>query len=270
MSARTTILHATAFTMDGTSYLGDLEMVEIDANIEDDDCNSAASEWGKQEETKRTVTFRFEVMLKLGTTAACHYTNLHLGVFSWDGSSILGDIKSATIKTSIDTDDGSGVADFDTYVNPVGRQWTMEFNKMKATGGGTETFMTAMMAGANDASRKKTVVFTISDSVGGSNAITFTAPMRIQSLKHSLQRKKIQTWSGTLKSNGTPSSPSSGGTHLLNVAFVGDGVITLNIDSGAGEYSATALVTECECQVEDSKIIKISGTLQAQGAVTYE
>jgi hypothetical protein len=177
------------------------------------------------------------------------------------------------LKTSIDTDDGSGLADFDTYPNAVGSKWELDFDKLTPFSDDIEALMTAMKAGATvsgRAGRVKNVLFTLSDGVGGGgNDKSFACPMRINKLTHSMQRKKNQTFKGSMVSHGTPTAPSAVGTHILDVIFVGDGLLSLVTNTGVGEYEGVGLVTDCEIAVDDAKMISVKGTLQLQGEWTY-
>lgn len=272
MSARKTALHMAAFTLDGQNFLGSYVTTEIDVDIEDDLCSGGATEFEKSEETKRSNTIRFELMAKFGTSAFCHYTNLHVTVLELGASyDVLADVKSFTLSSKIETDEGSGVADFDKFPNAVGRTWTLEINKMVPVGDSAETLMTNMQdTVANRANRVKDVVFTLDDGQAASaGAFSWQAPMRFHKLRHEIARKKIQMFTGSAKLHGAVTAPSSGNTHLLGVAFAGDGLISVVIDSGAGEYTGTGLITECEVGVEDAKVVSIRGTLEIQGALTY-
>lgn len=255
MSSRKTGLSVAAYTLDGNNHLGDLTVFDLDIGATEVERQGVAAVSKYTQVAKRSATHSFELS---SDNSGPGYTNLDVSVWTPDGTARLGDLKSGTITMTIPTDDGSGLADVFEFANVVGaRDIRIEADMLVPFAATDEQ----VIAKARSAVVSDWTMASVLLSLGGAS---FTLPMTLTSVKHSVSRGELQMVKASYALRGNPAVAPSG-TSLLGVAFSGDGIISLVADTGIKTWSGDGVVTELTVSFDDKALQKVSGTLAMRG-----
>ena len=256
MGARKTYEAVTVYTLESGDVLGIMDMTEITSSAKAVNGKGWDTPYAFNQIGKRTTKWAFTLKQE-GTNQ--RVTSLDTTVLTIGGAAFLADTKSFSVSISNSGKDGSGVADLDEFPTFVGTSVTVSLTLMVPVASTTCTMMTAA---ESDTLADRNIV--VACTVGG---IAFSAPMFLESVKHSVKDEDLQTFEVSLSLRGTPTGPTGQG--LLAAALTGDALCTAVLKSGVGGYSATGLIESFDFKIEDGAIVTNSGTLWLQGKSGY-
>jgi len=255
MSARKTALSVSAYTLDGNNHLGDLQVFGLDIDATEVERQGIAATNAYSQVAKRSASHSFELVPDNSGPA---FTNLDVSAWTPDGAARIGDLRSGSIELSIPNADGSGLSDAFEFGNIVGaRRIAISADMLVASTATDETVLAdARSATVSDWSMASVVL-----DLGSAS---FTLPMVLASVGHSVERDGLQMVKASYSLRGTPAVVPSGAS-LLGVAFSGDGLITLSANMGFKSWSGVGIVESLSIGFDDGAIQRISGTLKMQG-----
>lgn len=260
MSARRTGLAFSAFSLDTVDLLAVLTsaQVSIDGVILNGAGIAEQFEKGIWAGGKGTVTCKIE-----HTTSSVPSTNLNVTAFSLGGSSYLGDLRTGTIRQTNPSAEGKGLADKWSFPNAVGgRKYELSGTLLVPSATALHALMTAA---GSETIGDHTIATTM--TIGSD---TFACSCAIQNATHTGERGGLQEVSISLTGAATPGTVGSG---LYGVAITGDALLSLVLDTEAGQYGTsgtplTCFVSSMEISFADGQIVETSLTLEVQGRPT--
>lgn len=247
-----TNLHVTAFNANG-DILAKLKGWTVGTELTTEDGKGMADRFAKHIPTKRATKVSCELLHYVDTVPG---SMLNIDVFTFDGSSILGNMKSATVTVSNSEAEVSGGADGDTEPNEAGTDITIEGEFVIAS---TADIMASLI--------DETVANWIANLVGTvvlSEAATviFQAPMILTACEHIGQDRSAQRVRATWKLHGAVTTPSSGAsTSLLKAAIYDPDSLSFYCTTGANAYAsvgtpAAGLITQATLSYADGALTK--------------
>lgn len=245
-----------AYSLDGTSHLGLLQLFDFESDGREEDGRGLATAYEFNQLVSVGTSHRFEI---LQDGSGQRSTALDVSVFNLGGSSLLASLAGGSIRVRNDTDEGAAVNDLFDYPNAVGSGLEVNTRRLIPAADLSIAIMSDALS-TTIADRHKTVNFTI-------GSVQFGCAMLMNNVKHSVKRGSVQEYSARFSARGTPSNPT--GSTIYGVAFTGDGLLTLSADTKAGTYNCTGLITELEITFDRGQIVKNSGTILIQGQPTY-
>lgn len=261
MSARKTALQFSAFTLDGTDLLAAL----VSANFTIDSTTPNGAGIADTYEKPVWAGGKGTFTAKLNHTASAAPTsNLSITAFGIGGTSYLADLRTGSIKVSNPSAEGKGIADKFAYPNAVGGR-TIEITGTLLVP--SATVLNALMTKASSATiADHSMAFTMTI---GSDTFTFDA--MLASCAHSGERGGLQELNVTLRGTATPSSPTGSG--IYGVAITGDALLSLVLDTEAGQYGTSGSPLSCfvsglDISFNDGAINEATFTLEVQGTPT--
>ncbi len=256
MSARKRALNVSAFTLDGTNYLGAFEVLEFPIESVLEEGRGGAEAYDVNYEVKRRSKHRFTI---LQDGSSSRSTNLSVSAYTVGGTDLLADLKGGSVTVTNRVQDGSGLATRDEFPNAVGASMTISTKHLVPYADTEIAMLTDALSGDPD-DRQVTIVLTL-------DTVAISAPMRLQSLTVAARKEEFLTYDAEFVSAGTPTSPT--GSTLYGAAITGDGLISVSADIGVGTLAGTGVISELSFQFDDAKIIRNSGTIDIQGALDY-
>jgi hypothetical protein len=261
MSARKTTLSYSAFALDSNDLLAYLtsSSFSVDPTLVNGAGVADTNEVNVWAGAKGTFTAKVNY-----SASAVPATNLNVTAFTVGGTAYLGDLRSGSLKFSNPSAEGKGLADKFAYPNAVGGR-SIEFTGSLLVP--SATVLHALMTKAASA--------TVSDkSVAMSLTIgseTYACNMVLGNVTHQGERGGLQELSVTMKGAAAPSSPT--GTTIYGVAITGDAILSLQLDTEAGQYGTSGTPLPCFCSgldisFSDGAIVETSLTLEVQGTPT--
>ena len=260
MGARKTGLDISAFSLDGSDLLATLTSVSIAINGVEVNGSGIADQfvtaiWAGG---KGTITAKLNHQ-----TSGAASTNLNVTAWSVGGTSYVGDLRSGSIKITNPSTEVKGISDKWSYPQAVGGR-SMEISGQLMVP--AATVLNALMTKASSATvSDHTLAFT--STIGGD---TFAVDTILLNATHSAERGEVQQLDVQLKSSGTPSGTGSG---IYTVAITGDALLSIVLDTEAGQYGTggaalVALVTSMDITFSDGAVVEVSLTLEVQGQPT--
>lgn len=249
--SRLTHLDVSAYSIGGTSYLGNFKATTFDIDPTVVEGKAVSQRHDRGVVTKRKLTFKTDELL---TATSVRKTNLDVTVFTVGGTGYLGRLKSGSIKVTSTTKDGSGIAD--EWESPVCVATGYEISGTFQIAS-TADFM-ALAGGA-----RAGLNAVVSVSLGGT---TFTAPMVLSKASHKIDVDDLQIEDVTFTAGGLPTA-ASGNAVLASVAL-GTAEMAFAATTGAIGYAGTAIATETNLQFADGQILSASHSFACEGAPT--
>lgn len=198
------------------------------------------------------------------SASAAPTTNLSITAFGIGGTSYLGDLRSGSLKISVPSSEGKGIADKFAYPNRVGgRKFDVSGSLLVPSATTVHTLM-SKAASVTPSDHDQAFTMTI-----GSD--TFTCDMVLGDVNHKGERGGLQEVSVNMSGKATPSSPTGSG--IYGVAITGNALLSLVLDTEAGQYGTSGtplscLVTGLDISFNDGAINEATFTLEVQGTPT--
>lgn len=248
--ARRTGLNMTAYSLGGTSYLGDFENVEVTEDLTTVDGRGAAERFGK------ICTVLKSGMISTGlmrTGTACRVTALDVSAFTLGGTTVKPDWKSFSIRYNNTLLDAQGGSDVDRYDQAESTDYSGSLTLMvETTGVNPMAIAKGPLSGTN-------LVLSVTIASG-----VVTIPIVLTQVVHSITKGQLQEYRVTFGRGGTPTAVT--GLSLFALGFTGSGVAAFVITSGAEPYTGDALIETGELSVEKGGLERQQYTLRVQGA----
>ena len=260
MGARKTSLSVSAFTLDGTNLLANLTSASFSIDGKTVDGAGLADAFQDLLWTggKGTGTFSINHW-----TSGAPSTNLSVTAWSIGGSSLLGDLQSGSLNIANPIKDVSGYSDVWEYPQAMrGRAWTLQGSLFvpEAT---TRHMLIEKAMSATPADHYLASIITV-------GADTFEATMVLNNATHSVASGEPQNLSVNMGSKGTP---ISSGTGIYAVIGSGDALLSLVLDTEAGQYGTggaalVGVVTSLDMKFEKNAVVSSNITMEIQGSPT--
>jgi len=260
MAGTKTALSASAFSLDGNDHLADLQVFGLDLGVTSVETHGVAATYARNQVTKISGKHNFEILVD---NTGPKRTNLDVSVWNPAGSSLLGELQSGSIKLTIPSKDGSGIADKFTYANIVGaRRITIDTESFIPSSTSLHALITKAVSSTLSDRDMATVLLTLG------SPLAFSLNMVLGDVGNSFSRDDIQALKASFLLAGSVTTVP-GSTTLWGVAFAGDGLISLSANVGHGTFAGTGAITDLTVAFANGEVTKASGTLDMQGAVTY-
>lgn len=262
MSLALTNLDITALTIGGNSYLRNAEGVSFDFGFPLDDAHGIAMRHKHRVATKRRNTFTVPMFRY---TNARPRTNLDVQLFDFGTEELLADLRSGSIRITTDTQEGSGLADEDTFPLPVGTNIEVS-GSLLARGGADLTVLAAIGDGALTG-LEVTMAVTI-------NGVAFAMPMVVSSASLSKQRGAPQAWEITMEPQATMTSDygiteDMAGVPLFQSLISGSAFAAFSVVTADGlTLSGNSVLLSGECAFDDQAVVRDTFEFEVQGALS--
>lgn len=253
MANKKTNLDMSIFTLGGVSFLDKITNVKFDTEILSELCRSVAERYGAEVGTKKE--FRFSCGMIQHVSDVCQ-SALTMTVFSYDGTSYIGEVDSFDLEVTTETQNGDGVGDLFRWPQALGTDFTISLNKFITS---NADLMEAAIAG-NMTDIEATVIV---DFAG----IDVTIPVLLSAASHSIQDGQLQMEEVTMKKGGTPSVAT--GDALLVEILTGDAYVAWTADSDAGAYSGNALMVSSKFTVRNAALVRAEHEFVNQGTPSF-
>ena len=263
MSARTTIVDVSAFSLEGTSYLTSWKGASLAFQVETADGKPISRRGGSAQATKRSATLSVDLMSTV--SGATKVNNLDLSEVLLGALDVTDDVRSLGLSVEVVHAEGSGVGDGWKYPNAVGLNLSATMTlAVRSTAIAVPDLLTGSVADLD-----VVLDFTL-------NGANLEIPMLITGMTHQFSENEIQTWELTLEgkspdSGNFPTVPT-GSTSLLEKAINAPGtpltlVLTDKATTGT-TYGGEFIFTSASFTVEDNSLVPISYEFASQGPVT--
>lgn len=251
-----------AYTLDGTNYLGQLTAHDFDIAISEVDGSGGAASDEIATEVQRATTYNFSLNVFNGSAAPM--TSAQIATETVDGRDVKGVCKTFTVAVNNRTEDGAGHGDLDTY--PVATKRKVTVNMAEVIDLATVTPELIEAANSATPADRQMVV-----SIIFGEGITLTMPMQLNKAQESESNGALTKVDASFSKRGAITSPVSG-TTIYHVALIGDALVSLvwtkTIGATDRTYSAVGVISSLTITVEHGQITKAQGTLAIQGPAT--
>jgi len=243
-----------AFAVGTTNLLAYLE--EITVNIDNTlvDARGVADRYAYNQVVKQGQSF--DCKLQLAGVLAAKATSLDVTVWSLDGASYLGVVKSGSIDITNKAVERSAMTQ--AYKFPVTLDTDVSFTSdhMVVTGAA----LTYLAITGTQATLAGTILVTYA-------GIAFSAPMLIKSAKHSVKKGALQMENVTFALQGTPTGPTD--SSLLALAMTGTALAAVTADTDMNSYAMNAsqvcAITKLGIKFSDGQLTNQTATFEVQG-----
>lgn len=253
MANKKTNLDVSLYELGGVSFLEVVENCSFDTEVMTDLCRAVNERYGAEKAVKKEFKFSADILQHVADECA---SGLTLSVFSFDGTSYLGEIESFDLDVSTDTQNGDGPTEVFRWPQAVGTDYNVSANKFIVS---NVDWMQAAIAN-NVTGVEVQIAFTVA-------GIAISLPMTLSSAKHNIQGDSLQMEEVSFKKRGTPDTVT--GDSLLIEILTGDAYLTWAADSDAGSYGGNALITSAKLSVKNGALVKSSYEFSNQGAPSF-
>jgi hypothetical protein len=247
------------YSLDGSNCLALLEMADIVIDVDSVDAAGLGEADEFQLPVKRGTRHSFTVRQLNSGGVPC--SNLDISVWTIGGTGYLASVKSGAIHGVIRAKDTSGIAAFDKV--PAFRRRALEITTDRMV------FSTSL-AGAMASGSSTSLGCSVQIAFGVSS---ITVPMLLTAGKLTITEEETTMENVTLRSQGPATTVVD--TFLLS-AFFNAAQVAFSLETAAsgGEVFETSegqygLITRLDTRFADGAVIKMEGTLEVQGAVSY-
>lgn len=247
-----------AFSLGGNDFLARLKMFKISGDGDVVDGAGLADIDEVNVMVKQAHKFDFTTYLLSGGVKA---TNLNISLWKIGGTDWLADVRSGAINVTRKTKEGSSIAS--GYKKPGGMNRSVEVTTTKLVTTSPELANKVFVGTASDMQVAVQIEFA---------GLSFQMPMLLRAGSVGFERGDYIMEDVTLVGRGPATSPSSG-SGLLGKCLLGDGVISVGIQTAAGTWGNAegnaGLITRLNTQLNDGALIEQTGTIEMQGAMDY-
>lgn len=267
MSARSTILDVSVFTIGGTDFLGSYKDAEYRVNVAEDDGKPASRAGASAQPVKRSAVLRTTAMSVI--SAPAKVTNLHLDALSVGGVAMKANVRGGSFSGTMQHDEGSGDDDEWAFPNFVGKDYGA--NLQLAVPATFDATIEALLHAADADGLDVVFIVTL-------NGVAIEVPMLITDCAHLFREGAIQMLDATLAgrspdSGNYPTAPT-GTTTILEKAFNAPQTalaVALTNKAGIGLGRARTgnfLFSSFGFDFNDQAVVKTTYEFASQGAVT--
>lgn len=260
MAAVKTGLSVSAYSLDSNDHLADLQMADFLSSVTKVETHGLAATLSRTQVAKISGKHDFEILVD---NSGPKRTGLDVSVWNPAGSSLLGELQSGTLKLTIPTADGSGIADKATYANVVGaRRITLDTEGFIPSSTSLHALLTKSVSSTITDRDLSTVLLTLG------SPLAFSLVMVLTDVSNNVSRDAIQSLKAAFELAGSVNTVP-GSTTVWGVAFSGDGLLTLSANVGHGTFAGTGVVTDLSVSFANGQVTKASGSLDMQGIFSY-
>lgn len=254
------------FSLDGSSFLGDLRGAEVRSETDWRDATPVVAGGLVREPVKRGVTVGCRLTSAKGGGAKV--TNLDVGGVSVAGAAYGGVLRSGRFEGEVRLEEGSGAVD--------GWRWPVAVRKDYRA-----RVVLAVAPGGNGAAVLAGYGGLLGSKVGFSvlvNGVLVELPMLLAEATHRMVSGEVQEWALDLRGSAVlgaayPGSPVGGGSllgHAFNTPGVPLSLVATGHSPGGLRYSGAFLVRRFGFGFSDASVVETEYELASRGVVLAE
>ncbi|MCC7229254.1 MAG: hypothetical protein IT203_02605 [Fimbriimonadaceae bacterium] len=255
MANKLTNLDVTVMSLGGdTSWIDVITDAQFDANVLTDVCRAITERYDSEIPVKKEFTWSCDMIPHV---AAVCQSNLNASVWSFDGTSYLGEINSCELSVTTEKKFSDGVADLFRWPQALTTKYEVTAEKFI-----TDNADFMEIALANNITSVQAVLI-----ITAGSGLSITLPVTLTAASHSIKSGSLQMENVTIKNNGTPTSVS-GDTMMVEI-MTGDAYLAWAADSGGSQYSGNAILDSARFKIDNGALIKSSFTFANQGRPSF-